>query len=347
MFFKKYRLPLIVLMGTLALQALASVFSEPFKSLYTLGINRWMIQGVSFITGFFPFSLFEMLIYTGLFILFFYVGQSIYISWRNRSFTQLGLMFLNILMAAILIYSTFTLMWGLNYYRPNVALDFNLDMKNDSEKEKLKKLYLYLIDETNAAWVPLDKNRSDDFRRARLGFDALGGDYPFLGGRYGIAKPVAASKLMNYPRITGMYAPFTAEPNINMLVPDVARLFTIMHEMAHQRGIAHEDEANFVAFLTCKSHPDADFRYAGYFNALRYVRQAIREDDPAWLIEHDHLLIAEVIDDMNALALFWSDYESPFESMFKRVHESYLNFNNMGEYVAVVDFLVAYYRQNL
>jgi len=347
MFFKKYRIPLIFFVSTLALKTFASVSSERFQSLYTFGINRWVIQRLSFITGIVPFSIFEIAIYMGIFALFFYVGKSFYDSWRNRSWKILGYMFLNIAMAAILIYSTFTLMWGLNYYRPSVAIDFNLDMKEKDKEEDLKKLYLYLIEQTNAAWVPLGGNGGNDFRRARLSFDILGDRYKFLGGRFGVAKPVVASELMNYPRITGMYSPFTAEPNINKTIPKVAQLFTIMHELAHQRGIAHEDEANFVAFLACEAHPDSDFRYAGYFNVLRYVRQAIREYDSAWLDEHDYLLNIEVIDDINTLAFFWSEYDSPFEDLFKRVQEGYLNFNSTGEYVAVVDFLVAYYREEL
>ena len=80
---------------------------------------------------------------------------------------------------------------------------------------------------------------------------------------------------MSYTNITGIYSPFTAEANVNVSVPKSTLLFTTMHEMAHQRGFASENEANFIAYLTCIAHPDVDFQYSGYLNALNYVNRAL------------------------------------------------------------------------
>ena len=50
--------------------------------------------------------------------------------------------------------------------------------------------------------------------------------------------------------------------------------------MAHARGIAREDEANFVAFLVLEASDDPDLRYAAYRNLLQYVLNDFYDADP-------------------------------------------------------------------
>ncbi len=74
-----------------------------------------------------------------------------------------------------------------------------------------------------------------------------------------------------YLQSSGVYSPFTGEPNYNAIQPDFDLPYVVAHEMAHQRGFAREDEANFIAFMVCTkaAHPYA--RYSGYLNALRVL----------------------------------------------------------------------------
>ncbi len=82
------------------------------------------------------------------------------------------------------------------------------------------------------------------------------------------AKPVLVSEILSYMHITGVYSFFTGEANINVNFPDYTTPYTAAHEMAHQRGIAREDEANMVAFLVCIGSNDSYIRYSAY---LEYV----------------------------------------------------------------------------
>jgi len=153
--------------------------------------------------------------------------------------------------------------------------------------------------------------------------------------------------LLSGARIAGIYGAFTGEPNVNGEIPAVVRLFTIAHEAAHQRGVAHEDQTNFVAFLACVMHPDPDFRYSGYFNAFKYVREALRDEgQEIWLREHDHLLEIGLIHDFNHLSTFWEERETWLDEMFSHTNDLFMNFHNSGEYVAVVDFLYAYFKDH-
>ena len=84
---------------------------------------------------------------------------------------------------------------------------------------------------------------------------------------------------MTYTHISGLYSFFTGEANINFNYPDFVIPFTVAHEMAHQRGIAREDEANFVAFLVCINSENDYVRYSGLFNVLEYLLSALNKAD--------------------------------------------------------------------
>jgi hypothetical protein len=86
--------------------------------------------------------------------------------------------------------------------------------------------------------------------------------YDFINHFYSSVKPVMLSEPMTYTHISGVYTFFTGEANINVNFPDYTIPFTAAHELAHQRGIAREDEANFVAFLVCIESEDAYIRYS-------------------------------------------------------------------------------------
>ena len=55
---------------------------------------------------------------------------------------------------------------------------------------------------------------------------------------------------------------------------------TIAHELAHQRGVAGEDEANFVAVAACLADGDPTFVYSGALMAYVYLGNG-RSESPA------------------------------------------------------------------
>jgi hypothetical protein len=90
-----------------------------------------------------------------------------------------------------------------------------------------------------------------------------------------------ASRVFSYLGITGIFFPWTGEPNVNADVPDPDLPFAIAHEMAHARGFAREDEAGYVGYLACRFHPDPDFRYSGVLSASIYALNALGGVDRA------------------------------------------------------------------
>ena len=71
------------------------------------------------------------------------------------------------------------------------------------------------------------------------------------------------SRVMSAMGFTGFYFPFTGECNVNVDFPAATLPTTVAHELSHRRGIASEQECNFLAVLACLRCGDAAYRYAG------------------------------------------------------------------------------------
>jgi hypothetical protein len=161
------------------------------------------------------------------------------------------------------------------------------------------------------------------------------------------AKPLWSSTLFSYLGISGIFVPFTGEPSVNALQPDAALPLVLAHEKAHQRGITHEGEANFAAFLVCsRKESPLYLRYAAYLFATQHllgeasaylprekVAAAWRELGPGPLA------------DLRALREFWERYEGLASELTSDVNDGYLRALRVPEgiesYGTVVRLLLA------
>jgi hypothetical protein len=161
------------------------------------------------------------------------------------------------------------------------------------------------------------------------------------------AKPLWSSTLFSYLGISGIFVPFTGEPSVNALQPDAALPLVLAHEKAHQRGITHEGEANFAAFLVCSRKESPPYlRYAAYLFATQHllgeaslylprerVASAWKELGPGPLT------------DLRALRDFWKRYEGLASELTSDVNDGYLRALRVPEgiesYDTVVQLLLA------
>lgn len=327
------------------------------EKLYSNGIYRYIGIFLSNVTGIFPFSLGEFIvIFTFLFILIYAIKILIKIITRHISLQNFYRHFKNAIIAISVVYFAFIILWGLNYYRLPLSKIIGLDTKPASINE-LKSLCINLIEETNSLRKELDLNSqnlnkdtySQTLKRAYKGYDKVGQLYPVLDGKYGTPKAVLFSKGMSYTGITGIYFPFTAEANVNVHIPYVSIPSTATHEMAHQRGFAREDEANYIAYLACKLHPDVDFQYSGYLLALIHSMNALYSSDIEAYYELNNRYSPELKKDLIAMNEYWKRFEGPIEKASNKVNNTYLKSNNQKDgiksYGRMVDLLIAEYRE--
>jgi hypothetical protein len=233
----------------------------------------------------------------------------------------------------------FLLVFGLNYQRQPLADNLSLEQRDPEarEIETISRAVIAGINDNYAesrvdsagergSQLPLDRARLYEIIEAAYDAEPLLREV----GAGGVArpKPVYFSGVMSRFGISGIYSPFTGEPNYNDAQVDCDLPFTIAHEVAHARGFARESEANFVAFLVCirSSHPYV--RYSGYLNALRVLGVLYRVSPQAYR-EIRATLGAGPLADLKARAAFWARYEGRLSNFSSQLNNAYLKVNGV------------------
>jgi hypothetical protein len=177
-------------------------------------------------------------------------------------------------------------------------------------------------------------------------YDKFADEYGVVNNFKSRLKPVMLSKAMSYTHITGVYSFFTGEANINVDFPDYTIPFTAAHELAHQRGIARENEANMVAFLVCINSDDAYIRYSAYVNMYEYVTNALYSADNSLYVKAVGILDYRIRAEQVAYNQFFKQYAYSVSSKVSgAVNDTYLKSQGTEgrvSYGMVVDLTVAY-----
>lgn len=354
--------PLSILINTIS-----SRYPYFIEKYYSISINKFIVAILSNISGIFPFSLYELTIYLIVISIVSFIIYTIYIIISNPNKLKVFIKnsLLNILSIISIAYFLFIILWGLNYNRipleTTLIESYNLKYNKsisiiDKTKEGLANLYEFLIENANEARKLVKSSNgimkaNTDYKgiinRAYLGYESILDFLPNLSGNYSNAKYVMSSKLMCYTGITGIYFPFTGEANVNIAIPDIYIPSTTLHEMAHQRGYASEDEANFIAYLASINHPDIDFKYSGYILALNHTANALYSVDYDTYVTLSKNISEDVLDDLKNNRDFWDKYEGKIDDISNEINNTYLKANGVSEgvksYGKMVDLLLTYY----
>lgn len=145
-----------------------------------------------------------------------------------------------------------------------------------------------------------------------------------------------------------MYFPFTGEANVNVDAPACLIPATIAHEMAHQRMVASELEANFVGIAACVTGEDVTYQYSGYLMGLIQLCNALYDVAPqTWQAIARSTFTAELSQDWQDNNQYWAAMRSPVEDRAEQVYDSFLKGNGQSlgirSYGACVDLLVTYF----
>jgi hypothetical protein len=334
---------------------LAALFPSLVERLYARPIYPYIASTLSALSRHFGFSVAEVLIW--LLLLLILVGAArlallMYFRPAGRlKRAAAAARFVSWVTACCLW--AFLLCFGLNYQRPFLfdLLGFERKEADAAELETISSEIIRRInenyEEAHASGNSLP-NREEVVR-------ILEGSYNFVPelsllphGLYAPPKPVYFSGVMTRLGISGIYFPFTAEPNYNVEIPDFQLPFTIAHEMAHQRGIARESEANFVAFLVCVNSGNAFVRYSGYRSGVGVVSELFRQE-PEKAREVIKGLSAGYREDSRRAFIFWSQAGGFIGNLSMRINDLYLRANHVksgtADYAASTTLIIGYYRK--
>ena len=333
-----------------------SVCSVAFSDFFNGTVGAFFRLIFAKLTGWIPFSLAEMLII----LLPVIIGLIIFLAVKQlKKDNRAKVRFIASLLAVLsFFYSSFVLTFA-TAYRGST-----LDTKLSLERAKLSADELYetsmkVLSELSEAEkaVNFKENGFSEMPYGHRGLNKRLNEaylkayekYPFLQKMKSNVKAVLLSEPMTYTHISGVYTFFTGEANLNVNFPDYTLPFTMAHEMAHQRGIARENEANFVAFLVCLESDDAYIRYSAYLNMLEYLTNALYKADKEKYKSVINLLSDSVIGELIAYDEFFDKYrDSVASDVSNAVNNSYLQSQGQTSgtrsYGLVVELAVAYYK---
>ncbi len=255
---------------------------------------------------------------------------------------------------ALAVYTGYTVLWGLVYYGSTFERQAGIEARPLSVEE-LEYTMRYFRDRLNetapltahAAPGVLTGDTDAIFCAADTLYDVLEREYPFLGESSVRPKPMAFSRVMSWINFTGFFFPFTGEANLNVDSPECLLPTTIAHELAHVRGVAPEQTANFVAILACDTSGDALYAYSGYLLGYIHLSNALYGASYERWLDVAQGLCETANEDLRANNAYWQQFESPVsraaDSAYSGFLQSYDQELGSKSYGAVVDLLVAYY----
>ena len=352
---KKLHLWLLVVLALIAAFHLAK-HSRPLMNALAEHVTQPMKQTLAALSALVPFSVAEVLIAAALGVLVLYICAFLAALARRQG--ARGMLayrrILGLVCAGLTVYVEVCVLWGVNYYTDSFQERSGIRAGAVSV-EALERTTVYFAqklnetsgdverDETGAFNVPRDTIYEDAVEIYR----GIEEQFPFLALRDHRPKAISFSRLMSATNFTGFFCPFTGEANLNNDSPACLLPSTVAHEMAHQRGIASEEECNFLAILACEKSGNAAYEYSGWLFGFIHLSNALYSaDQEAWEAIHSSLN-AQVQADLQYNNAYWAQFEGATAEVSQDVYDNFLksygDTDGIQSYGAVVDLLVTYY----
>ena len=336
-----------------------SFFPEIVENYYTYGIYPVISKIQRLLFGWSPFSLCDLLY---AFIVLFFLAkifQLIKVVFQKRiSKPVVKAIARQLLFYALLVYVFFNSLWGLNYSRLGISSQLGLQVQkyNTNDLDTLTGILQTRLNKYASEYDSVRRRslyfKRTLFRKSTDAYKLASKQFPFLKYSHPSLKPSMYTYMGQFFGFTGYYNPFTGEGQVRTNVPVFIQPFITTHEIAHQLGYGKENEANFVAFLVCRSYDDIDFRYSLYFDLYSYaVTELFNYDYQDYQLtkKYSKTLDTQVKKDRRELWRFYSKSRNMIEPLVLRVYDQYLRMNNQPKgrhtYNEVLAWLIAYYKK--
>ncbi len=311
-----------------------------------------------------PFAMAEVIWTLAVLFLLILVGRSLFVVLRSlfcrlqgrrahplRRFLRRALA---ILSAGLVIYSGYTAMWGINYYGDTFSQMSGLTGR-ETTAEELAALAYAFANKCNelSGQVIRDENGifagtpATVFDRSSGLYENLYDEFPCLDLDESQTKPMFYSRLMSALGFTGFYFPFTGESLVNVDAPACLVPATVLHELAHQRNVASEAEANFLAVIAGLKSGDTEFQYSSALLGYIHLSNALYTADRDLWRSVSAALNDDVRADLTDNSAYWAQFKTPAsdaaEAVYTSFAQSYEQRDIMKSYGDCVDLLAAYY----
>lgn len=302
-----------------------------------------------------PFSVVEWLYVAFILLALFWLGAVLVRVRKSREklHTAYGGL-LSLVCLCLSVWAFYCIFWGANYYADGFQEKSGIYAEKVSVDELERVATKFALELAACAdAVARDENgvfavtREEIFAYSPHVYDRISEQFSFLCNEDRVPKQMVFSRLFSAMNFTGFYTPFTGESNLNVDSPACLLPANITHELAHQRGIASEQECNFLAVLAATSCDNDAYRYSGYLMGYIHLANALyRADKDRWR-EVYALLPETVVADLRYHSAYWDRFEGATATVSKKIYDTtlkgYGQTDGIQSYGTVVDLLVAYY----
>ncbi len=332
-----------------------SLASKGFSDVFNRTVGAFFRTVLSYITGWIPVSFAEILL---ILLIPSAIALIVYIVKIAKDCKKLIKTLIALGCVLSYIYCSFVLTFAVAYRGSKLEDKLGLERSELSASELIyvwsilaEKLEEYTSQVTfgNDSLSVMPYSHKELNKKLNSAYKKAAEKYDFISALKSNVKDIMLSEPMTYTHISGVYTFFTGEANLNVNYPDFVLPFTMAHEMAHQRGIAREDEANFVAFLVCLESDDPYILYSTYNNMLRYYFSPLNKADRDSYVLLRNALPAEFNAEATAYSKFFDKYrESVASDISDKVNDTYLQMQGQPagrqSYGLVVELTYAYYK---
>ena len=248
----------------------------------------------------------------------------------------------------------YCVLWGVNYYADGFQEKSGV-YAQPVEVEELERVARDFAEHLRelADQIPRDENgvfavpREEIFAESTRIYDNISQEFPFLAREDRVPKKMVFSRLFSAMNFTGFYSPYTGESSLNVDSPACLLPANIAHELAHQRGIASEQECNFLAIAASTASDSVTYQYSGYLMGYIHLGNALyRADREKWEAVYS-LLPDTVVADLRYHSAYWDQFDSVVAEVSEKIYDTtlktYGQADGIQSYGTVVDLLVAYY----
>ena len=356
-FIRRHKLVHIWAAGVLALfGAYWYGISSPGAANAVSGVTQAVKDGYARFWYLFPFSVVEW------FYVFFILGILAWVvvlfhrvrTWKGRRAEAAYGCAMGIACLSLTAYGLYCLLWGVNYYADGFQEKSGIYAQpvTVEELDRVASWFAQRLEET-AGKVERDSSgvfavpRDEIFQASKEIYQNISKEFPFLSRQDRIPKKMFFSRLFSAMNFTGFYSPYTGESSLNVDSPACLLPANIAHELAHKRGIASEQECNFLAIAASTASDNSVYQYSGYLMGYIHLGNALyRADRDRWA-ELYTSLPETVQADLRYHSAYWSQFEGLTATVSKTIYDttlkSYGQRDGIQSYGTVVDLLVAYY----
>ena len=323
---------------------------------YSESIYQGIRRAISAVTSLVSFSIVEWILYALVIgIPLVLIIRFVQLLLRKIAFRKLASTIASILLTAGIILNLFYVTWGFNYFREPLSERMELSIRQRSVDE-LETFVIKTAQEANTLRATLHEDASGVFDPVESNgdiFQQLPQAYAALAKRFSVFQPdptrvkqIFWSRGLSWQGISGIYIGLTAEPNVNVDQPPLLLYQAAAHEMAHQTGIASENEAEFTAYLACLSSSDPNVRYSGLVYALIVSGNALFDAERERYLAVTATYGDAIWRDLVAYNAYWDSFDGEVKQSADRRNDAYLKHNSQASgilsYGESVDLLLAY-----